>query len=461
MRFLFIVATAMCASSCQPVRMKSTIKSEGTMSPYMEAISASVLGAEPSKGTVGHERIVTMDNSVDLQPLISGPAIFPRMHDLILSAKREILVQFYVWDPSTEGHRVIMDAFEKLYAKEHDQKIQITILISNLMFLQTPAAATIDKQMKKLSNPMINYRVMTFKHFGFGALHSKTLIVDGHTGLITGANIQKFHQGDEPWFDLAFVVSGNVARGMREDILDAVLDARGVNLQRLGADERDKMLGESDLTWDAPAISAPEHTEGWAGGIPIVIMTRRAQDIPNNDARSPQDLGFLAAFENAQEIIKIQTPNLNDNAVKDAIVRAVRRGVKVDIILSKNFNFAPMMVPGQGGPNELNVPQLYNSLSDEERKLLDVRWYAFEPGVAVVDKGERRRSSHAKFASFDNMIAIVGSANMDTQSWNQSREINLAIDSPAVAQAWGSAIFDANFKKAVPVCTFEPKLKCD
>lgn len=40
----------------------------------------------------------------------------------------------------------------------------------------------------------------------------------------------------------------------------------------------------------------------------------------------------------AEERLRIQTPNLNDDAPKDAILRAVARGVPVELIISIAFN---------------------------------------------------------------------------------------------------------------------------
>lgn len=58
--------------------------------------------------------------------------------------------------------------------------------------------------------------------------------------------------------------------------------------------------------------------------------------------------------------------------------------------------------------------------------------------------GNGEDASHVKLMSVDGEIAIVGSGNMDSQSWSNSREFNVLIDdATAVAM-----IEDADLTKA-------------
>jgi hypothetical protein len=46
---------------------------------------------------------------------------------------------------------------------------------------------------------------------------------------------------------------------------------------------------------------------------------------------------------------------------------------------------------------------------------------------------------------------IIGSANLDTQSWTRSREVNVVLDDPTVVAAWDAEPFGVEFTKAVVV----------
>jgi phosphatidylserine/phosphatidylglycerophosphate/cardiolipin synthase-like enzyme len=50
----------------------------------------------------------------------------------------------------------------------------------------------------------------------------------------------------------------------------------------------------------------------------------------------------------------------------------------------------------------------------------------------------------------DRQLTIVGSANMDTQSWNNSGETVVAVDAAATAARWDAKIFAPSFAIAEP-----------
>ena len=62
-----------------------------------------------------------------------------------------------------------------------------------------------------------------------------------------------------------------------------------------------------------------------------------------------------------------------------------------------------------------------------------------------------KRASHVKYASIDGEVAIVGSANMDNQSWSRSREINAVIEDPALVQLADQQLFGDELGGAVVV----------
>ena len=46
---------------------------------------------------------------------------------------------------------------------------------------------------------------------------------------------------------------------------------------------------------------------------------------------------------------------------------------------------------------------------------------------------------------------MVGSANLDTQTLNHSREVNVVVDGSAIVQAWDARLFAPTFARSVPV----------
>jgi len=84
---------------------------------------------------------------------------------------------------------------------------------------------------------------------------------------------------------------------------------------------------------------------------------------------------------------------------------------------------------------------------------MHVRWFASEdnPG-APVEGTYVDHASHAKYASADSQVMVLGSQNMDTQSWQTSRELSVAIDDPGVTEAFDSA-FQTVWERSV--CAYE------
>jgi phosphatidylserine/phosphatidylglycerophosphate/cardiolipin synthase-like enzyme len=129
------------------------------------------------------------------------------------------------------------------------------------------------------------------------------------------------------------------------------------------------------------------------------------------------------------------SPNLNDSAALAALASATA-SANVEIVLSEGFNDSTEALPGEGGNNETNVTKLGSMAKNPCN--LHIRWFSRTPGVA--EQGNSVATSHAKWASADGTAMILGSQNLDTQSWNYSRELSVLVDDPAT-----TAQFDAVF----------------
>jgi phosphatidylserine/phosphatidylglycerophosphate/cardiolipin synthase-like enzyme len=212
---------------------------------------------------------------------------------------------------------------------------------------------------------------------------------------------------------------------------------------------------------DAVLVPPPQKRE--TRTLPVFALSHRLVGWPNNDANSARDRAVAAAMDSARAIIKIETPNLNDDRAKLAIRDAVSRGVEARIILSLGFNDSTESLPGQGGTNEANVDELLDWArkqfgNDRGCELVRFRWYSRD-GVSPVDGHADDHgvgASHTKYMSVDGQLTIVGSANMDTQSWNHSGEADVAIDSRDVAADFDSHVFDADWSRAIAVARCAP-----
>lgn len=409
------------------------------------------------RGAVPGPLYATSKNAVDDKPLLRGPEIFPAMRRMIASARQEVDLQTFVWDSDSDAGREIIAGLADL-ARRHEAQGGQPVLVRMLVDVTDIAggtwkqAAQFSRSVEAVAAPEhLKVEVASFHHFALGNLHSKTLVVDHRSAIVTGANVQKSHDYADPWFDSGYVVHGEVAHALREDFDFSY--RKGKRWLCGGQERHDDCEGPTRLERPEATPTLDPELEGAC--LPILVTTRANDQNPlANRTNNTQDEAFLAAIGAAQRLIRIHTPNLNDDALKKALIQAMveRPELSVELVLSRKFNEREMNLPGQGGGNEENADKLFEALSrahvPNRCERLRVRWYSHD-GVSPVD-GNGAHASHAKYASFDGQVAIVGSANMDTQAWNFSKETNIAVDSAEVVAAWDRDMFGASFARAIP-----------
>ncbi|KAI0433610.1 hypothetical protein F5Y09DRAFT_52337 [Xylaria sp. FL1042] len=174
---------------------------------------------------------------------------------------------------------------------------------------------------------------------------------------------------------------------------------------------------------------------------PIALVNRAPYGQPNHKSvNNPQNAAWLSALRNAQRNVFIQTPTLNAAPLIPAIVEACERGIDVYCYVCLGYNDAGEMLPMQGGHNDKIANQLYTTLSLAGRQRLHWYWYVAKDQIRPVPASQKKRSCHVKLMIVDECVGIVGNGNQDTQSWFQSQEINLMLDSPQVCCTWIDAL---------------------
>ncbi|BEV17573.1 hypothetical protein HBDW_43610 [Herbaspirillum sp. DW155] len=188
---------------------------------------------------------------------------------------------------------------------------------------------------------------------------------------------------------------------------------------------------------DFPATSSD-------AGFKMAVVTRRPNwNLLNAGNDTPQNQAFLAAINNAQQSIQIMTPNLNTPSVISALAKALKRGVSVQIVISKGFNDERVGNIIAGGTNDEAIANLRKRSGNPEN--LDVRYFRNPklPDEAPTPEGNvaNMGANHAKYLCVDGVMNIIGSANMDKTSWHFSGETNVAIFGQESAIALDRAVF--------------------
>lgn len=398
-------------------------------SPLAAAIQAAV---EPvaERGTVPPTSLFSRGRP-EQPALVRGRAIFGRMRDLIASAEREVLFLTYTWEAGCKPARQIVAGLEALAAKRKatgGPPVRAWFMVNGGWFAKRTAIQAMRRDLAELDlAPWVDVRQIRHKHKLLGALHTKSLVVDGKVAVVTGANPEAKHDGDAPWYDLGFAVHGQAAWAVREDF----------------AQVWRKVVHE-----ELPPLALPP---AHPADVPVFALSRRGRGNPlSRSHHTPQARGYLAALDGAQRSIRILTPNLNYAPVKEALLRAAGRGVHVQLVFSLGFNRDAENRILQGGCNATTATWLGGQVL--ERGIppgrLQVRWYSHD-GRTPVDGGGRD-AMHAKYLSVDDQLVIVGSTNLDTQSWLHSRELDLLVDDPATTRAWDAQVFLPVWERSLP-----------
>jgi phosphatidylserine/phosphatidylglycerophosphate/cardiolipin synthase-like enzyme len=159
---------------------------------------------------------------------------------------------------------------------------------------------------------------------------------------------------------------------------------------------------------------------------------------------SSANRGYETLFRAARKKLRVLTPNLNDDHALDAL-GAATADADVELIMPKGFNESVETKWGQGGGNEHNIGRLAGRAKNVCN--LHIRWFTRTPCADIEGNGDN--TSHAKFAIADGQVAIVGSMNLDTQSWKKSRELTIAIDDRENAGNYDK-VFDAIWATSSP-----------
>jgi cardiolipin synthase len=224
--------------------------------------------------------------------------------------------------------------------------------------------------------------------------HRKILVVDGEIGFLGGLNIgdeydKSSADGALAWRDTHVQVEGPAVTDLEAVFLESWFRADGPDLPW------------RDLLGSRPAGRGEERC--------AVVP-----DGPSYRRRVMRDL-VVAGLDAAERSARLTSPYFApDHHVLRALLEASRRGVAVQLLLAGRSDH----------------PILRRAARSLLPKLLEggVRVFEYTPSML-----------HAKCTIVDDGWSIVGTSNLDRQSFEHSYEVNLVVDGAVTARALGEA----------------------
>lgn len=315
----------------------------------------------------------TNNNTIRL--LSDGVDAYQTIMKKIEQAKDSILISTYLINNDAVGCAVVQALTEK--AK---QGLQVCLLLDTIGSLfKFP-----HRKLRPLRNAggCVRY-IMPLLHSPFRGRvnlrdHRKIMIFDGRDAIMGGMNLAMDYMGptadSKRWTDLSMLIEGN-----------AVSDLLSV----FESDWKFAATNSEFKSYTRPTLQQP------AAGKAILQMVASGPDTIGDTLYD----AVISSIYAAKKSITIITPYfIIDNALQKAFMIAIRRGVKVTLIIPKVSNH--------------RIPDLVRAISI--RKLRDEGAYVHRYNKMI----------HAKSMIFDESVAIVGSANLDLRSLLLNFEIS-------------------------------------
>ena len=312
-------------------------------------------------------------NKVEI--LNNGAQFYPVMRDAILSAESSVNMEAYIFKRGVAAD-MIVDAMVNRARAGIEIRITLDAVGSALMF-----GAPL-RRLREAGCKVRFYQTLTWYRFHRlnNRTHRELLVVDGRVAFTGGAGVAdqwlKPRRGRAAWRDTMARIEGPIVAALQ-----------GV-------------FAENWLECCGEILTAPRHWPALkAAGCAEAMLVKSSP----SDRSTASRVVFQMLIEGAVGCIDIQTPYfLPDRALRRALVRAARRGVRVRVI-----------VPGKYSDQRL--VRLASRRMYKELLAGGIRLFEYRPGM-----------THLKALMVDDAWAVIGTTNVDNRSFEHNDEVNVA-----------------------------------
>ena len=336
---------------------------------------------------VDGNRVVNFEN---------GTEIFPAMLAAVKAARRNINFETYIYWSGRIGRQ-----FADALAERALAGVEVHVLIDwvgsqkmdqSLLERMERAGVQVERY-----HPLHWYTLARMNN----RTHRKLLVVDGEVGFTGGVGIADVWDGDarnpDEWRDSHYGLRGPAVAQMQAAFLDNWTKATGAVLQ--GEDYFPPLRPVGDA-------SAQVFTSSPSGGGDSMLMM------------------YLLSITAAERTIDLAASYfVPDDLTRDALLAALRRGVRIRII-----------VPGEHIDTEV------------VRKASRAQWGALLAAGAEIHEYQPTMF-HCKTLIVDRLMVSVGSTNFDNRSFRLNDEANLNVYDTAFAERV-TAVFETDLARA-------------
>jgi cardiolipin synthase A/B len=323
---------------------------------------------------------IHVDNKVEI--LTNGAQFYPAMRDAILAAESSVNMETYIFKKG-EAAKMLVDAMVDRARAGVEVRLTLDWVGSFMMIFAAPL-----RQLREAGCNVQFYQGMTWYRFHRlnNRTHRELLVVDGRVAFTGGAGVADHwlypHRRRAAWRDTMARIEGPI-----------VAELQGV-------------FAENWLECCGEILTSPRH---WpplhSAGRTEAMLVKSSP----SDRATASRVVFQMLIEGAVSSVDIHTPYfLPDKALRRALIRAARRGVRVRVIVPGKYSDQRLV--------RLASRRMYRELLQR-----GIRLYEYRPAM-----------THVKALMVDDAWAVIGTTNVDNRSFEHNDEINVAFREAAV-----------------------------
>lgn len=301
-------------------------------------------------------------------------------------AQHNIEIEAYIFHKGAVTRRLLEILTERARAG-----VQVRLVLDSLGSLSTPKSYF--KALRQAGGRVEWYHPLRWDNWFMSnnRTHREMTIIDGTTAFVGGAGYADWwrypSQHDPTWRDTVFRIDGEAVARLQGVFVENWLEASGEIL--------------NGYEYFPPA----SHNKG---GTPALVVA----STPSSGGSTRSRILFQMLIGAARKSIDINTPYfVPDSSMRQEMVRALHRGVRVRII-----------VPGPHADHYLTRStgrRLFGDLLKAGAKI-----YEYQPSMI-----------HAKIMITDGAWVVFGSTNLDNRSFGINDEVNVAAFNPELGAA--------------------------
>jgi len=306
----------------------------------------------------------------------NGGQFYPAMRDAILAAESSVNMEAYIFKRG-DAADMLMEAMIERARRGVEVRLTLDAVGSFVMAFGPQLRRLRDAGCKvQFYQRLTWYRLHRLNN----RTHRELLVIDGRVAFTGGAGVAdhwlKPHGRHAAWRDTMARVEGPIVAALQ-----------GV-------------FAENWLECCGEILTDPRHWPVFPEGMGAAAMLVKSSP---SDRSTTSRVVFQMLIEGAVSCIDIQTPYfLPDKALRRALVRATRRGVRVRVI-----------VPGKY--TDQRLVRLASRRMYRELLAGGIRLFEYRPAM-----------THVKALMVDDVWAVMGTTNVDNRSFEHNDEINIA-----------------------------------